>query len=272
MNVEGAVVVVTGGGSGIGAALCRRMHAEGAAGIVVADRDADAAHRVAGEVGGLAVPTDVTDADAVAALVEQAEAEVGPIGLFCSNAGILFTDPDQGNAASDSDEHWQLGWQVHVMAHVYAARALVPRFKARGGGYLLQTVSAAGLLTQPGSGVYTTSKHAAIGFAEHLAITHAGDGIRVSVLCPQAVDTAMTRAVVDAEGPRTPLGAAARDGILTPEQVALEAVRGLAEERFLILPHPQVLSYVRRKADDHDRWIAGMARLRAGLLDAAGPC
>jgi len=266
MRVEGQVVVVTGGGAGIGAALCRRLHAEGAAAVVVADRDEAAARRVAEQVGGLAVAVDVTDGAAVAALVDRAESEVGPIGLFCSNAGVLFADPDPFDAASDSDEHWQLGWQVHVMAHVHAVRALIPRFRARGRGYLLHTVSAAGLLTQPGGGVYATTKHAAIGFAEHVAITHARDGIRVSVLCPQAVDTAMIRGLDDPGADRGPLRAAALDGVLTAEQVAEDAVRGLAQERFLILPHPQVLTYVRRKADDYDRWIAGMARLRAGLL------
>jgi NAD(P)-dependent dehydrogenase (short-subunit alcohol dehydrogenase family) len=264
VDVADRVVVVTGGGSGIGAALCRRLRAEGARAVVVADRDAAAADLVAGQVGGLAVPTDVTDESAVTALVERAEREAGPIDLFCSNAGVLFTDPDQQNAASGTDRQWQLGWQVHVLAHVYAARALIPRFRARGGGYLLHTVSAAGLLTQPGGGVYATTKHAAIGFAEHVAITHAADGIRVSVLCPQAVDTAMIRdAAAQAPGPAH---AAALDGVLSPEQVADEVIRGLAAERFLILPHPQVLTYLRRKGEDYDRWLAGMARLRAGLL------
>jgi NAD(P)-dependent dehydrogenase (short-subunit alcohol dehydrogenase family) len=270
VKVDGKVVVVTGGGGGIGAAMCRRFRAEGARAVVVADRDVAATKRVAAEVEGLAVPTDVTDGTAVARLVERAEQEAGPIDLFCSNAGILFLDPDQHDAASGTDEQWQLGWQVHVMAHVHAARALIPRFRARGGGYLLQTVSAAGLLTQPGGGVYATTKHAAIGFAEHVAITHAGDGIRVSVLCPQAVDTAMTRNLPAAPGSGAPgagaAQAAALDGVLTPEQVADEVIRGLERESFLILPHPQVLTYLRRKGEDYDRWLAGMGRLRAGLL------
>ncbi|HET9656977.1 MAG TPA: SDR family oxidoreductase [Kineosporiaceae bacterium] len=269
MKVADRVVVVTGGGAGIGEALCRRFRREGAAAVVVADRDAAAAERVAAQVGGLAVRVDVTDEAAVAGLVEQVEREAGPIGLFCSNAGVLFTDPDQHNAASGTDEQWQFGWQVHVMAHVYAVRALVPRMRARGGGHLLHTVSAAGLLTQPGGGVYATTKHAAIGFAEHVAITHAGDGIKVSVLCPQAVDTAMIRQARDtAPGPAH---AAALDGVLSPEQVADEVIRGLDAERFLILPHPQVLTYLRRKGEDYDRWLDGMSRLRAGLLGAAGP-
>lgn len=271
VKVEGKVVVVTGGGSGIGAAVCRRLRAEGARAVVVADRDDGAADRVAAEVDGLAVATDVTDEAAVVRLVERAEAEAGPIDLFCSNAGVLLLDPDPHDAASATDEQWQLGWQVHVMAHVYAARATIPRFRARGGGYLLHTVSAAGLLTQPGGGVYATTKHAAIGFAEHVAITHAGDGVKVSVLCPQAVDTAMIRDLDPAPGTAAhPAAAAAQaaalDGVLTPEQVADEVVRGLERESFLILPHPQVLTYLRRKGEDYDRWIAGMARLRAGLL------
>ncbi len=268
MDVAGRTVVVTGGGAGIGAALCRAFHREGARSVVVADRDAASADRIATEVGGTAMVTDVTDPAAVTRLVEVTEQTVGPIDLFCSNAGVLFTDPDPANAASGTDEHWAAGWAVHVMAHVHAARALIPRFRARGGGYLLHTVSAAGLLTQPGGGVYATTKHAAIGFAEHVAITHAADGIKVSVLCPQAVDTDMVRlAVAAAPGPAR---AAALDGTLTAGQVADEVIRGLAAERFLILPHPQVLDYLRRKAEDYDRWLAGMVRLRAGLMPPVG--
>ncbi len=262
MQVAGRVVVVTGGGSGIGRALCARLHAEGAAGVVVVDRDGAAAAAVAATVDGLALTADVADPEAVEGVVRRAERELGPVELFCSNAGVFVPDPDLYDAASADPGDWARGWAVNVMAHVHAARAMIPRYRARGGGYLLATVSAAGLLSQLGAGVYATTKHAAIGFAEHLAITHRDDGIRVSVLCPQAVDTAMIRG--DAADPR--LRAAAVDGVLTPAEVAAEAVRGIVAERFLILPHPRVLGYLQAKTADYDAWIEGMARLRARLL------
>lgn len=256
MKIDGKVVVVTGGAAGIGRALCERFGREGAKAVVVVDRAAERAETVAGEIGGVAMSADVTVQADVDRVVTETEALLGPIDLFCSNAGILFTDPDFDDASSDSAENWMRGWAVHVMAHVHAAKALIPRYRARGGGYFLQTASAAGLLSQIGSGVYSTTKHAAIGFAEHLAITHREHGIRVSVLCPQAVDTDMIR--ID-----SPVAdAAAVDGVITPEQVADVVVRGLDEERFLILPHPDVLMYTQRKTADYDRWLAGMARLR----------
>lgn len=259
MRVNGKVVVVTGGASGIGLALCRRFAAEGAARVVVADLSEVAAAEVAAEFGGLGRRCDVTrDAD-IRSLIDDIERDVGPISLFCSNAGVLLNDPDRRDPASSPDEAWTLSWQVHVMAHVYAARALAPRMVERGCGHFLQTISAAGLLTQLGSGPYSASKHAAVAFAESLAIAYRDRGVGVSILCPQGVATPM---LAGAAG--TP---AVRDGLLTPEQVADCALEGLADKCFLILPHPNVAEYIRRKASDHDQWIAGMARLRTRTFE-----
>jgi NAD(P)-dependent dehydrogenase (short-subunit alcohol dehydrogenase family) len=260
MKVAGKVVVVTGGAQGIGRALALRFHAAGAAHVVIADRNLPDAVAVARDVGGTAQACDVAEAAEVARLVAETEERIGPIGLFCSNAGIAIMDPEPGNAASAPEADWNRAWAVNVMAHVHAARALVPLMAARGGGHFLHTVSAAGLLSQIGSAIYSTTKHAAIGFAESLAITHRAQGIRVSVLCPQGVDTPMLQAM--------PTGPQSRDGVLSPEEVADAAVEGLAAERFLILPHAQVAEYMRRKVENYERWIAGMAKLRGEFSKA----
>jgi NAD(P)-dependent dehydrogenase (short-subunit alcohol dehydrogenase family) len=251
MRVDGACVVVTGGASGIGAALARRFAAEGARGVVVADVQDVALESVVEDIGGLGVRCDVTKEDDVRALVDAAEARYGPIDLFCSNAGIVLPG---GEDSPDRD--WERTIGVNVLAHVYAARALVPRMVERGGGYLLNTASAAGLLTQIGSATYSVTKHAALAFAEWLAITYGEQGVKVSVLAPQAVRTAMTAGVDNG-------GVAGVDGMLEPDQVADAVISGLAAESFLILPHPEVLEYFRRKASDYDRWIRGMQRLQA---------
>ena len=261
MDVKDKVVVVTGGADGIGAALCRRFARAAAAVVVVVDRNADGAAAVANEIGGEAVTLDVSDGKAMAAMVADLEARHGRIDLFCSNAGIGDGDPDKHNAASSPDEVWQRAWNINLMGHVHAARAVTPGMAARGGGYLLNTVSAAGLLSQIGGAVYSTTKHAAIGFAESLAITHGDQGIKVSVLCPQGVDTAMLRQGGDNQPQNL-------DGVLTPDQVAGSVIEGLAAERFLILPHPEVLTYMQRKAADYDRWLGGMRRLRGKILGA----
>jgi NAD(P)-dependent dehydrogenase (short-subunit alcohol dehydrogenase family) len=254
MKLAGTVVVVTGGAQGIGAALCERFAQEGAKAVVVADLNASGAEAVAARIGGLAIPCDVGREADIVRLIDETEEKFGPIDLFCSNAGIAVLDPDWDNPASAADEGWARSWVVNVMAHVWAARHLVPRMTARGGGYFLQTVSAAGLLSQIGSGPYSATKHAALGFAENLAIAVRDRGVKVSVLCPQGVDTPMLHSITR--------GVPDRDGILTPAEIADAVVAGLDAERFLILPHPEVTTYTRRKAEDRDRWLAGMARLR----------
>src|SRR6202142_4351680 len=253
MKLEGACVVVPGAASGIGAALAERFATEGARAVVVADRDARGAEAVAARIGdaAMAMACDVSKESELQALVDTTEKRFGPIDLFCSNAGVISL-----GGADASDQDWRVSLEVNVMAHVYAARILVPRMLERGGGYLLQTASAAGLLTQLGSAPYSVTKHAALALAEWLAITYDEQGIKVSVLAPQAVRTAMTAGVVDG-------GVAGVDGMLEPDAVAAAVVAGLDAESFLILPHPQVLEYFQRKASDYERWLRGMRRLQA---------
>ena len=260
MQLSGKTVIVTGGGSGIGRALCDAFHQAGAKRIVVADVDLQSAERVAAAVGGVAFHCDVANEADVRSLIETTESEFGPVDLYCSNAGVaLGFAPRVDNAAAGPDELWQSAWSINVMGHVYAVRNLIPRMKPRAGGYFLITVSAAGLLTQIGSAIYSTTKHAAVGFAENIAIAHRDDGIKVSILCPQAVDTPLLR--------RLPSGPQSVDGILLPAQVAQAAIQGLEDETFLILPHAEVQEYMRRKTEDRDRWINGMARLQRRMSE-----
>src|ERR1700755_1049435 len=263
MQVAGKVVVVTGGGNGIGKAMCEAFHRAGAAKVVVVDLDHAAAEKVAASVDGAAFKCDVGQEKNILHVIEATERRFGPIALFCSNAGIGGGfDPLSENAGGASDEPWSKSWAIHVMAHVYAARHLIPRMKARGGGYVLNTISAAGLLSQVGSAAYSTTKHAAVGFAENLAISHKAHNIKVSILCPQGVDTNMLRSI--------PKGPQSGDGDLTPEQVAKDVLAGLEQETFLILPHPQVLGYMRKKTENYDRWIAGMAKIQAKMREEFG--
>lgn len=265
MDVQGAIAAVTGAAHGIGAAVARRFAAEGAAGLLLADIDERAASELAAELDrpgcrALAARADVGTAADVQAVVATAEARLGPIDLMCSNAGRAF-----GRGLEASPEEWSAAWSVNVLAHVHAARAVLPSMLERGGGYLLNTCSAAGLLSQPGDAVYTTTKHAAVGFAEWLAITYGDAGIRVSALCPQGVRTRMLAGDdADAAGgsgyEATNVVAAAGD-VVEPDHVADAVIEGLAAERFLILPHPEVATYEGYKAADRDRWLAGMRRL-----------
>lgn len=263
MKVAGKVVVVTGGANGIGQALAEMFHREGAAKVVVADLEGARAKAVADSIGGASFACDVAKESDILRVIDETEKQFGPIDLFCSNAGIGGGfDMMSENAGGTSDEPWARSWAIHVMAHVYAARHLIPRMRARGGGYFLNTISAAGLLSQVGSAAYSTTKHAAVGFAENLAISHKAHNIRVSILCPQGVETNMIRGM--------PKGPQSHDGNLTPEEVAQCALDGIDRETFLILPHPQVLDYMRKKTDNYDRWIGGMAKIQAGMRETFG--
>jgi NAD(P)-dependent dehydrogenase (short-subunit alcohol dehydrogenase family) len=248
MQLKDKIVVVTGAASGIGRSMAIRFAAEGAKKVVCVDLNEDGATEVANEINGLAIAVDVSSEDEIAAMIERVEVEIGPIDLFCSNAGILTL-----GGVETSNDDWQRIWDINVMSHVWAARHLVPRMIKRGGGYLLNTASAAGLLNQVGAASYGVTKHAAVGLAEWLAMTHGDDGIKVSVLCPQAVRSEMTRGHEDS--------VASMDGMLEPEVVAEACVRTIEAETFLVLPHPEVLDYMRKKTENYDRWIGGMRKL-----------
>jgi NAD(P)-dependent dehydrogenase (short-subunit alcohol dehydrogenase family) len=253
VELQDAVIVVTGGGSGIGRALCRRFKLEGASAVVVADIDRAAAEAVARELGGMAVATDVRAEVAVRELVERTLAAYGRIDVYCSNAGVAF-----GGGPEAPDDAWRQSWEVHVMAHVYAARAVLPGMLERGAGYFVGTISAAALLNHILASPYATTKAAALSFFEWMAIAYGDRGIGVSVICPMGVRTPM----LAREGERGFLWADA----IEPEAVAESLIGAMREGRFLVLPHPEVAEYVRRKADDYDRWLRGMRRLRSRAL------
>jgi len=257
MNLRDKVIIVTGGATGIGRALCRRFAQEAPRAIIVADVDVSGAQAVAGESNGWAIACDVSQEPDIHRLTSVVTARYGAIDLFCSNAGTIIEGGEE-----TPDAAWQSIWGVNVMAHVYAARAVLPAMLTRGEGYLLQTVSAAGLLSQIGSAPYAVTKHAALAFAEWLSITYGDRGIRVSAICPQGVLTDML--LRPRPGGESFLKATA----VTPERVADCAVAGLADERFLILPHPEVAEYFYRKASDYDRWLRGMRRLQVKTRDA----
>jgi NAD(P)-dependent dehydrogenase (short-subunit alcohol dehydrogenase family) len=248
MELKGKICVVTGAASGIGLALCHAFKAEGAAHVVCVDLNGDGAEATAKAVGGTAFTVDVSDETQITAMIDKVEADIGPIDLFFSNAGIAV-----GGGVDTPNADWQRTWDINVMAHVWAARHLVPLMAARGGGYLLNTASAAGLLNQIGSASYGVTKHAAVGLAEWIAMSHGDEGIKVSVLCPQAVRTEMTRGHED--------HVAAIDGMMEPEPVAQCCVDAIRDETFLILPHAQVRDYMQAKTANYDRWIGGMRKL-----------
>lgn len=261
MELGGAVCVITGGGNGIGAALARRFAAEGAAGVVVADLDGAGAETVAATLPdgcGLAVPLDVADEDAHHRVVAEATAAFGSVDLYVSNAGV-----GTGRGIEATDQDWDHVWQVNVLAHVYAARAVLPSMLERGRGWLLNVASAAGLLVNLGDAPYTATKHAAVGLAEWLAITYGDRGIGVSCLCPMGVDTDLLRDAAAAGLPGAVVQASGR--VLPPEVVADAVVEALRAERFLILPHPEVADFERSRATDRDAWLAGMRHLQARL-------
>lgn len=260
MVISDKVIVITGAAHGIGRALAVRFAAGNAKAVVVADVDGEVAESVAKEIGGKAVRCDVRVEDDVKRLVDQVVAAQGRVDIFCSNAGIAV-----GGGPEAANDDWQRIWEVNVMAHVYVARHVLPGMLARKDGYLLGTVSAAGLLNHVLAAPYGVTKAAALSFFEWLAIAHGAEGIRVSCLCPQGVKTNM-------------LAAERRLGLefltanaIEPQDAAEAVVAGLEAERFLILPHPEVAEYFRRKAEDYDRWLKGMRRLRAGILSASQP-
>jgi len=261
--MQGKIAFVTGAGRGIGRALCREMLRRGAAGVVIVDLDGELARKTAAELGGLGLQCDVTDESAVQAAVAAAIRHYGRIDILVSNAGFGVTELDLDDALAVPNETWQRMWQVHVMSHVYASRAVLPGMLERGEGYLVNVASAAGLLSQVGDTAYSSTKHAAVGLADSLAIAYLERGIRVSVICPQYVATAIT-------GLDESLPAGSMPGVLTVEQAALAVVDGMEREQFLILTHPEVLQFFQRKAADYDRWLAGMRRVRAGLRTAGG--
>lgn len=254
MDIKDKICVVTGAASGIGKALCLAFADAGARQVVCVDMNGDGAAETAEAVGGAAYTVDVSDEAQIKAMIDSVEKDIGPIDLYWSNAGIAV-----GGGMETPNTEWQRVWDINVMAHVWAARQLVPLMAARGGGYLLNTASAAGLLNQIGSASYGVTKHAAVGLAEWIALTHGDEGIMVSVLCPQAVRTEMTRGHED--------HVAAINGMMEPEPVAQICLDAIRDETFLILPHEEVREYMKNKTNDYDRWIGGMRKLNRKFAD-----
>ncbi len=258
MELKDKIIVVTGAASGIGRAMAIRFKAEGAKQVVAVDINIDGAEATAELIGGVAMSADVSKEEDIQRVIEATEETIGPIDLFCSNAGVGMAE-----SINSANKEWQMSWDINVMSHVYASRHLLPRMISRGGGYFLNTSSAAGLLNQIGGAAYGVTKHAAVGFGEWLAIHHQHQGIKVSMLCPQAVRTPMTDNDNDATA------AAASNGMIEPEELCDTVVEGLRSETFMILPHPIVLDYMRNKTSNYDRWIGGMNKLMKKIAGLA---
>lgn len=248
MDLKDKIIVITGAGGGIGRGMAIRFAQEGAKSVICADLNLATAQETADLCGGIAMQCNVAHESDIKALIDKTETEIGSIDLFCSNAGILTL-----GGIETPDEDWQRIWDINVMSHVWAARHLVPLMAARGGGYLLNTASAAGLLNQVGAAPYGVTKHAAVGMAEWLALTYGDQGINVSVLCPQAVRSDMTKGHED--------GVASINGMLEPEDVADACIKAINAETFLVLPHPEVLDYMQAKTGNYDKWLGGMRKL-----------
>ena len=249
MDIERKVVVITGGASGIGKAVGKLMVNKGAEKVFLADLNENLLNKTAEEIGAIPIVCDVSNEESVKTLVNEVTLQTKVIDIFMSNAGI-YVEGDENTL----NQEWMRNWSIHVMAHVYAARAVLPGMIKRESGYLINTSSAAGLLTHIDSATYSTTKHAAIGFAEYLSINYGSKGIKVSVLCPQAVKTAMTLGREDS--------VASVDGMLEPDFLAEVVLQSVYDEEFLILPHPEVLTYMQRKASDYERWLGGMRRFK----------
>ena len=249
MDIERKVVVITGGASGIGKAVGKLMVNKGADKVFLADLNENLLNKTAEEIGAIPIVCDVSNEESVKALVNEVTLQTKVIDIFMSNAGI-YVEGDENTL----NQEWMRNWSIHVMAHVYAARAVLPGMIKRESGYLINTSSAAGLLTHIDSATYSTTKHAAIGFAEYLSINYGSKGIKVSVLCPQAVKTAMTLGREDS--------VASVDGMLEPDFLAEVVLKSIYDEEFLILPHPEVLTYMQRKTSDYERWLGGMRRFK----------
>jgi len=260
MKLDNRIAVVTGGAGGIGAALCRALAEKGAK-VVVSDVNLDAAQVVASEIGGMAIACDVSKESEIQRLVDETESQLGDIDLFVSNAGFGVGEPE--HVASASDDVWQKNWELHVMAHVWASRALLPKMLKRGDGYLVNTASAAGLLVQIADAAYSATKHAAVSLAESLAIGHGDDGIKVSVICPQYVNTNILMVPDNERGKEM-------QGVITPEDCAATIIQGIENETFMILPHKEVADFYRNRANDPARWVNSMRRYRAAMLDENG--
>ena len=250
MEIENKVIVVTGGSGGIGKAMASRFIHENAKFVILLDINFDNSESESNNL--ISKNCDVTNEKELTRIIDEINHEFGLIDIFCSNAGILSLGNEQ-----TSIEDWNKNWNLHVMSHVFAAKKLIPEMLTRGSGYFVNTSSAAGLLSHIDSVTYSTTKHAAIGFAEWIAITYGKQGIGVSILCPQAVETAMT---IGRENEVSAL-----DGMMKPDQVALDVIKAIKEETFLISPHDQVLGYFQNKANNYSRWIGGMQKLRQKL-------